>query len=304
MAERTGPGGSRVPPRSSTPSPRSSCATGRPRPAWPRPRGSTGSSQKRRNTGEHHARPAVQRPRCHTRRLGPDPPNPRGGPAVLDLHGPRRRPAPPHPAGGGVAGRSALLLHGRRRAEGRQPACPPARAAADRLPPLGRGARRGGRGRRRPGDRRRPAHPARAGLGRKMGRAMAVPGPRRRLRATRRQGGGGAGVRGPAGQGPHVRQGPLRPDTPPLPLVRWPSHTCGRTKLDTLLPGITAERVPTSRLTVNVLSVAGRDGSAENTPVLFVHGNVSSSLFWQPMMLALPETFRPLAIDLRDTANT
>jgi pimeloyl-ACP methyl ester carboxylesterase len=74
--------------------------------------------------------------------------------------------------------------------------------------------------------------------------------------------------------------------------------------LDTLLPGITAERVPTSRLTVNVLSVAGRDGSAENTPVLFVHGNVSSSLFWQPMMLALPETFRPLAIDLRGFGDT
>src|SRR5271157_2834771 len=68
--------------------------------------------------------------------------------------------------------------------------------------------------------------------------------------------------------------------------------------MDTLLPGITAERVPTSRLTVNVLSVAGR--TADGTvPVLFVHGNVSSSLFWQPMMLALPETFRPLAIDLR-----
>ena len=33
--------------------------------------------------------------------------------------------------------------------------------------------------------------------------------------------------------------------------------------------------------------------------VLFVHGNVSSSLFWQPTMLALPEPYRPLAIDLR-----
>ena len=70
--------------------------------------------------------------------------------------------------------------------------------------------------------------------------------------------------------------------------------------MDTLLPGITAERVPTSRLTVNVLSMAGRTGP----PVLFVHGNVSSSLFWQPMMLALPETFRPLAIDLRGFGNT
>jgi pimeloyl-ACP methyl ester carboxylesterase len=70
-----------------------------------------------------------------------------------------------------------------------------------------------------------------------------------------------------------------------------------------LLPGITAERVPTSRLTVGVLSVAGRrleDGPA----VLFVHGNVSSSLFWQPTMLALPEVYRPLAIDLRGFGDT
>ena len=35
-----------------------------------------------------------------------------------------------------------------------------------------------------------------------------------------------------------------------------------------------------------------------------MHGNVSSSLFWQPMMLALPETFRPLAIDLRGFGDT
>ncbi len=72
--------------------------------------------------------------------------------------------------------------------------------------------------------------------------------------------------------------------------------------MDTLLPGISAERLPTSRLTVNVLSVAGR--TAESTPVLFVHGNVSSSLFWQPMMLALPEPYRPLAVDLRGFGDT
>jgi pimeloyl-ACP methyl ester carboxylesterase len=70
--------------------------------------------------------------------------------------------------------------------------------------------------------------------------------------------------------------------------------------MDTLLPGITAQRIPTSRLTVNVLSVAGRTGPA----VLFVHGNVSSSLFWQPLMLALPESYRPLAIDLRGFGDT
>jgi pimeloyl-ACP methyl ester carboxylesterase len=70
--------------------------------------------------------------------------------------------------------------------------------------------------------------------------------------------------------------------------------------METLLPGITAERMPTSRLTVAVLSVADRTGPA----VLFVHGNVSSSLFWQPTMLALPEPYRPLAIDLRGFGDT
>jgi pimeloyl-ACP methyl ester carboxylesterase len=70
--------------------------------------------------------------------------------------------------------------------------------------------------------------------------------------------------------------------------------------MQTLLPGITAQQVPTSRLTTAVLSVDRRDGQ----PVLFVHGNVSSSLFWQPTMLALPEGYRPLAIDLRGFGDT
>jgi pimeloyl-ACP methyl ester carboxylesterase len=68
----------------------------------------------------------------------------------------------------------------------------------------------------------------------------------------------------------------------------------------TLLPGLTARRVPTKRLTVNVLEVDGAAGE----PVLFVHGNVSSSLFWQPTMLALPAGFRPLAVDLRGFGDT
>ncbi|HEX3751485.1 MAG TPA: hypothetical protein VHW06_13070 [Streptosporangiaceae bacterium] len=48
--------------------------------------------------------------------------------------------------------------------------------------------------------------------------------------------------------------------------------------METLLPGITARRVPTDRLTAAVLEATGRTGP----PVLFVHGNVPSSLFWQP----------------------
>jgi pimeloyl-ACP methyl ester carboxylesterase len=70
--------------------------------------------------------------------------------------------------------------------------------------------------------------------------------------------------------------------------------------METLLPGISAERVPASRLTMAVLSVAGRTGE----PVVFVHGNVSSSLFWQPTMLALPDGYRPLAVDLRGFGDT
>jgi pimeloyl-ACP methyl ester carboxylesterase len=62
-----------------------------------------------------------------------------------------------------------------------------------------------------------------------------------------------------------------------------------------LLPGITAHRVSTPRLNLNLLD----DGRAEGEPVLFVHGNVSSAAFFQPTMLALPAGLRALAVDLR-----
>lgn len=65
----------------------------------------------------------------------------------------------------------------------------------------------------------------------------------------------------------------------------------------TLLAGIAARRVPTDRLAANVLERPS-SGAAAAT-VLFVHGNVSSSLFWQPLMLALPHSVRALAVDLR-----
>lgn len=70
--------------------------------------------------------------------------------------------------------------------------------------------------------------------------------------------------------------------------------------MTTLLPGVIARRIRTGRLTVNVLEAENRAG----VPVLFVHGNVSSSLFWQTTMLALPEGFRPLAMDLRGFGDT
>lgn len=63
-----------------------------------------------------------------------------------------------------------------------------------------------------------------------------------------------------------------------------------------LFDGIVARKVTTPRLTANVLE---RPGSPDGAPVVFVHGNVSSSLFYQPTMLALPADVRALAIDLR-----
>ena len=74
---------------------------------------------------------------------------------------------------------------------------------------------------------------------------------------------------------------------------------------DPLLPGITAVRVPTSRATQQVLHPEGID-PAGGEAVLFVHGNVSSALFWQPTLLALAATGRvtPLAVDLRGFGGT
>lgn len=63
---------------------------------------------------------------------------------------------------------------------------------------------------------------------------------------------------------------------------------------------ITSRTVPTSRLTVHLLEVADRTGP----PVIFVHGNLSSSAFWWATMLALPDTYRPIAVDLRGFGDT
>lgn len=66
---------------------------------------------------------------------------------------------------------------------------------------------------------------------------------------------------------------------------------------DHLLEGIHAHDISTPRLRARVLE---RPASSEPTlTVVFVHGNVSSSLFYQPTMLALAPDVRALAIDLR-----
>jgi pimeloyl-ACP methyl ester carboxylesterase len=59
--------------------------------------------------------------------------------------------------------------------------------------------------------------------------------------------------------------------------------------------------IPTARLQVCVRWVAGRDSGV---PVVFVHGNVSSSPFFFRTMTAMPERYRPIAVDLRGFGGT
>jgi pimeloyl-ACP methyl ester carboxylesterase len=73
---------------------------------------------------------------------------------------------------------------------------------------------------------------------------------------------------------------------------------------DLLLPGIAATAVTTPRLTQQVLHADGLDPSGGDEAVLFVHGNVSSAAFWQPQLLTLEPTWRPLAVDLRGYGGT
>lgn len=73
----------------------------------------------------------------------------------------------------------------------------------------------------------------------------------------------------------------------------------------TLFDGIAARQVETPRLTVNVLEREGDDhGAPPERTVVFIHGNVSSSLFWQETMQDLPTDVRVIAIDLRGFGGT
>jgi pimeloyl-ACP methyl ester carboxylesterase len=73
------------------------------------------------------------------------------------------------------------------------------------------------------------------------------------------------------------------------------------------LPGIESQRVRTSRLDTHLLVSGPRPGTRSNwsvpgargLPVLFLHGNFSSSTFWEETMLALPDRFRAVAPDQR-----
>lgn len=66
------------------------------------------------------------------------------------------------------------------------------------------------------------------------------------------------------------------------------------------LPGITSRMIDTHRIQMHVLF----SGPEEGTPVLFVHGNASSSTYWEEIMLKLPQGFRGIAPDLRGYGDT
>jgi pimeloyl-ACP methyl ester carboxylesterase len=73
----------------------------------------------------------------------------------------------------------------------------------------------------------------------------------------------------------------------------------------TLLDGITTRLIDTDRLTVSILERAGDDpATAPEQTVVLIHGNVSSSLFWQELMQDLPSDLRVVAIDLRGFGST
>ena len=62
-----------------------------------------------------------------------------------------------------------------------------------------------------------------------------------------------------------------------------------------VLPGITVKRISSARLATRVLFAGAESG----TPVIFVHGNLTSATFWEETMLAMPADYRCIALDQR-----
>jgi len=61
------------------------------------------------------------------------------------------------------------------------------------------------------------------------------------------------------------------------------------------LPGITSYIIDTPRLKQHVLT----SGAVDGVPVIFLHGNFSSALYFEETMQALPAGFRGIAVDMR-----
>lgn len=85
----------------------------------------------------------------------------------------------------------------------------------------------------------------------------------------------------------------------PLPVGdRSPASAQGEQREESsvsFLPGIQSRTVATSRLRTHVLTAGPETGE----PVVFIHGNVASSRFFEEILLALPEMYWGVAPDLR-----
>ena len=61
------------------------------------------------------------------------------------------------------------------------------------------------------------------------------------------------------------------------------------------LAGISAKTISTAGITTRVLFAGDESG----TPVIFLHGNLTSATFWEETMLAMPAGYRSIALDQR-----
>jgi pimeloyl-ACP methyl ester carboxylesterase len=66
-------------------------------------------------------------------------------------------------------------------------------------------------------------------------------------------------------------------------------------ELPTLKNGVQSKMVKTDRLEMHVLF----SGNETGDPVIFLHGNFAAALYWQDLILTLPDGFRGIAPDLR-----
>jgi pimeloyl-ACP methyl ester carboxylesterase len=64
--------------------------------------------------------------------------------------------------------------------------------------------------------------------------------------------------------------------------------------------GVRARSVDTKRLRVHCLEHGPEDGE----PVIFLHGNLATSLFWDETLAALPSRYRGIACDMRGFGDT
>ncbi|MFG6402067.1 alpha/beta hydrolase [Microbacterium sp. P04] len=72
-----------------------------------------------------------------------------------------------------------------------------------------------------------------------------------------------------------------------------------------LFDGIESRLIETPALSVNVLQRVGDDvATPADRTVVFVHATVASSLFWQEILVDLPNDLRPIAVDLRGFGGT